>query len=37
MGENGVTYAALVSNSANDGKPTENNTHGVIVWNNCGY
>ena len=37
MGANGVTFTAVVSNSAVNGEPVENNTHGEIAGNNCGY
>ena len=37
MGKDGETYATVVSNSAKDGESAENNTHGVIAGNNCGY
>jgi len=37
IGVNGETCATMVSNSAKNGKSTENNTHGVVVGSNRGY
>jgi len=37
MRTNGETHAAMVFNLAKDGKSAENNTHGAIAGNNCGY
>ena len=37
MGANGETCAALVSDSVENDESVENNNHGVISGNNCGY
>jgi len=37
MGAHGKPYAAMVSYSFAYGKLVENNTHGMIAGNHCGY